>query len=69
MNPLEHMYLVFLFCAYSAVWVLMFGFLYRMLTRAKRLEQEVRMLEGLWGNPGVTPSEARGEPGIQGPSV
>lgn len=45
MAPIEKMYLWFLFLAYTAMFVIMFGFLLRMLKKSKELEREVRMLQ------------------------
>ncbi|AEJ41548.1 hypothetical protein TPY_3396 [Sulfobacillus acidophilus TPY] len=45
MTPLEKMYLWFLFFAYSAIWVIMFGFLARMVKRSRKIEADVRRLE------------------------
>lgn len=48
MSSLEKMYLVYLFGAYTAIWVIMFGFLYRMVIRAKIIEHDVRLLKEEW---------------------
>jgi|BEDMetMinimDraft_2_1075160.scaffolds.fasta_scaffold17793_2 hypothetical protein len=44
MSPLERQDLWFLFFAYTALFIVMFGFLYRMLARSRRLEEEVDLL-------------------------
>lgn len=44
MSPLERQDLWFLFFAYTALFAVMFGFLYRMLERSRRLQQEVDLL-------------------------
>ncbi len=59
------MYLEFLFFAYTAVWVMMFGFLYRMGKRARQLEEEILILEEAFSSETKTPIE----PGFHGPSV
>lgn len=70
MSSLEHLYLLYLFLAYSAVWVVMFGFLYRMSKKARDLEREVLLLHAFWdekGSPRETP--VPGDGGIPGPTV
>ncbi len=44
MSPLERQDLWYLFFAYTALFVLMFGFLYRMFQSTRRLEQELALL-------------------------
>ncbi|MCL8207664.1 MAG: hypothetical protein K6V97_06290 [Actinomycetia bacterium] len=44
MSPLERQDLWFLFFGYTALFVIMFGFLYRMLERSRRIQQEVDLL-------------------------
>ncbi|NMP23581.1 CcmD family protein [Sulfobacillus harzensis] len=65
MSAVERMYLQFLFFAYSAVWVVMFGFLYRMLRRTRQLEEELAMLKEAYGPESKTPLD----PGFDGPSM
>lgn len=48
MTPIEKMYLLFLFLAYSAVMVVMFGFIMRMLKKGRQLEEDVRRLKNAW---------------------
>ncbi len=70
MSSLEHLYLMYLFLAYSAVWVVMFGFLYRMSRKARELEREVLLLQAFWDvqeQPRTTP--VPGDGGIPGPTV
>lgn len=71
MSSLEHRYLEFLFLAYTAVWVVMFGFLYRMMGRAKRLERDVAVLRDAWMTPPADEPAADNpvDPRLQGPSV
>lgn len=64
LSPLEQQYLWYLFLAYTAVWIIMFGFLFRMVHRAKKLEQEVRLLKQEW----VTTGEER-SPDQESPAV
>lgn len=65
MSGTERMYLEFLFFAYTAVWVMMFGFLYRMGKRARQLEEEILILEDAFTSETKTPVD----PGFHGPSV
>ncbi len=52
MSPLQHEYLVYLFAAYTALFVIMFGFMYRMLQKSRKLDQDVQLLkEELLGQP------------------
>lgn len=52
MSPLQHEYLVYLFAAYTALFVIMFGFMYRMLQKSRKLDQDVTLLkEELLGKP------------------
>lgn len=44
MSPLERQDLWYLFFAYTALFVLMFGFLYRMFQSTRHLEQELALL-------------------------
>ncbi|MDA8200482.1 MAG: hypothetical protein M0Z54_13850 [Thermaerobacter sp.] len=44
MSPLERQDLRYLVFAYTALFVLMFGFLYRMLQSTRHLEQELGLL-------------------------
>lgn len=48
MSAAERMDLWFLFFAYSAVFVIFFGFMMRMLRISRRLEQEVALLRREW---------------------
>lgn len=49
MTPLEKMYLLFLFLAYSALFVLMFGFMVKMLKKSRKLETDVELLREVLG--------------------
>jgi CcmD family protein len=49
MSPLEQQDLHFLFYAYTAVFLAMFVFMYRMFQRAGRLEREVSLLREEYG--------------------
>ena len=67
MTPLEKMYLWFLFFAYTALFLIMFGFLYKMLNKSRQLDREVRRLKEAWaeqesavhGDKSVTPTVHR----------
>lgn len=48
LNPLELKDLWFLFMAYSVVWIIMFGFLGRMLKKARKLDHDVRLIREQW---------------------
>lgn len=45
MSPAEGRDLLFLFFAYSALFLVMFGFLYRMTAKTRLLRQEVELLK------------------------
>ncbi len=71
MTSLEKMELDFLFLAYTAVWIVMFGFMYRMLGRARKLERDVELLRKTWRDepvPVERPDSAI-DPTAAGPSV
>ena len=70
MSSLEHLYLLYLFLAYSAVWMVMFGFLYRMSKKAQELEREVSLLRAYWDDRDQ-PRDAPipGDGGVPGPTV
>jgi CcmD family protein len=70
MSPLEHQYLLYLFVAYSAVWIVMFGFLYRMSQKARELEREVFLMRAYWdGLEEPRESPLPGDGGVPGPTV
>ncbi len=48
MSPLQHEYLVYLFAAYTAVFVIMFGFMLRMLKKSRKLDEDVKLLKEEW---------------------
>lgn len=63
MSAVERMYLLFLFLAYAALMVVMFGFMGRMLRKGRDLEREVERLQAELGEraapkapPAVTPT-------------
>lgn len=69
MNLGERIDLQYLFWAYSAVWVIMCGFLVRMDRRSRRLERDLALLQETYGltekaNPAETPDRS-----WPGPSV
>lgn len=69
-HGLEHLYLLYLFLAYSAMWVVMFGFLYRMIRRARQLEREVALLKNQWmGGEPHRPEGTSVTPIVPGPGV
>ncbi|MCY0877803.1 MAG: CcmD family protein [Firmicutes bacterium] len=68
MSGLEQRYLEFLFFAYSGVWVIMGGFLVRMVRRAKHLEDELKELKAV-DSVDSAASEASAEAPWSGPSV
>ena len=49
MSPAERQDLWFLFFAYTGIFIVMFGFLYRMLAKTRHLEREVELLRGEYG--------------------
>jgi hypothetical protein len=63
MSPLEHQDLVFLFFAYSALFLAMFVFLYRMFQRTGQLTREVQLLREEYGEEPDGPSHAS-KPGV-----
>lgn len=70
MTPIEHMYLVFLFIAYTALFIAMFVFLGRMLAKSRQLEDEVRLLKEEWLADEGDRSPARSEANVPAaPSV
>ncbi len=48
MSPLQHEYLVYLFLAYTALFVIMFGFMFRMLKKSRQLDQDVKLIKEEW---------------------
>lgn len=61
MSPLERQDLWYLFFAYTALFVLMFGFLYRMFQGTRHLEQEIALLREEYHEDDDSPlAEARG---------
>jgi hypothetical protein len=53
-SPLERQDLWFLFFAYTGLFVVMFGFLYRMFLHTRHLEQEVELLREEYGGEGAS---------------
>ncbi|AUW95413.1 hypothetical protein CO251_07640 [Sulfobacillus sp. hq2] len=44
MTAQEKMYLLFLFLAYSALFVVMFGFMFKMLQKTRQLARDIALL-------------------------
>lgn len=57
MTPIEKMYLLFLFLAYSAVMMVMFGFMMRMLKKGKQLEEDIKRLQFEWEGKELKPGD------------
>ncbi len=65
MHGSERLYLEALFAAYSAVWVLMFGFLHRMDRRTARLERDLALIK----SHSTVATDHAAKPPLGGPSV
>lgn len=59
MSPTERMYLLFLFIAYTALFIAMFVFLGRMLMKSRQLEDDVRLLKEEWLREDAEPPAAQ----------
>jgi hypothetical protein len=47
-TPLQHEYLLALFGAYTGLFIIMFGFMYRMLQKSRKLDHDVKLLKEEW---------------------
>ncbi|WP_053959309.1 hypothetical protein [Sulfobacillus thermosulfidooxidans] len=50
MTPIEKMYLWFMFAAYTGLFLIMFGFMAKMLGKTRQLITEVKRLEDQWAS-------------------
>ena len=48
MTAQEKMYLAFLFLAYTGLFLIMFGFMFKMLRKSRQLTHDVKMLTDEW---------------------
>jgi H+/Cl- antiporter ClcA len=53
MTVQEKMYLSYLFFAYTGLFLIMFGFLYKMLRKSRDLLRQVKMLDKEWQGHGA----------------
>ena len=58
MTPLQHEYLLALFGAYTGLFIIMSGFMYRMLQKSRKLDHDVKLLKDEWLGQSEAPMES-----------
>lgn len=69
MSGIEKLYLEYMAVAFSAFWVIVWGYTYRTHKKAMQLESEIRILQKYFGLENPVVAAAPEEPSIPGPSV